>query len=194
MSYLSSIAGGLRTLLSGLGITAREAGRRSVTLEYPHEEPRLSGAFRSAIKLVRFEESDTHDCVACMQCVVICPSACITIEGEKLEGIKRKRATRVEMDFALCSLCGLCIDVCPTDTLEYSRLYDEAGTQRNWTFDLLDEFREGEEGYVRAQREKEAREAAEKEARRAAAAKAKESEASGGGSGAPPPGDGEGGG
>ena len=177
MSYLGTIAGGFKSLLTGLGITARESRRAAVTLRYPHEKPELSKAYRSAIKLVRFEESETHDCVACMQCVHICPSFCITIEGEKLEGIKRKRATRVEMDFALCSMCGLCIDVCPTDTLEYSRIYDEAGEQRNWKFDLLDEFLDREAQYLVEQREKEAKEAAEKEAKRAAAAAAKEAAA-----------------
>jgi NADH-quinone oxidoreductase subunit I len=160
-----------------MGITARESRRKAVTLQYPHERPELSTAYRSAIKLVKFEESQTHDCIACMQCVHVCPSFCITIEGEKPEGIKRKRADRVEMDFALCSLCGLCIDVCPTDTLEYSKIYDEAGEQRNWKFDLIDEFRDREEQYLAEQREKEAREAAEKEAQRAAAAAAKEAAA-----------------
>jgi len=177
MGYFGTIAEGFKTLLVGMGITARESRRKSVTLTYPHKKPELSEAYRSAIKLVRFEESDTHDCVACMQCVHICPSFCITIEGEKIEGIKRKRATRVEMDFALCSMCGLCIDVCPTDTLEYSRIYDEAGGNRNWRFDLLDEFREREERYIAEQREREAKEAAEKEAKRAAAQKAKEAAA-----------------
>lgn len=173
MAYLGAIAGGFKTLITGLSITARQIRRKSVTLQYPHQKPELSKAFRSAIRLVRFDDIDTHDCVACMQCVNICPSFCITIEGQRVEGIKRMRATRVEMDFALCSLCGLCIDVCPTDTLEYSKIYDEAGTHRNWNFDLLDEFRADEEPFIARQREIEAKEAAEKKARRAAADAAK---------------------
>ena len=173
MPYLSTIFGGFWTLVTGMKITARQMPRKPVTEIYPHEKPKLSDAYRSAIQLVRFEESDSHDCVACMQCVKICPSFCITIEGEKIEGIKRQRANRVEMDFALCSMCGLCIDVCPTDTLEYSRIYDEAGGNRGWTFDLLAEFREGEEPYIERQRAIEAKEAAEKEANRKAIAEAK---------------------
>jgi formate hydrogenlyase subunit 6/NADH:ubiquinone oxidoreductase subunit I len=169
MAYLRTIAGGLRSLLVGMGVTARQIRRKPVTLAYPHQKPELSKAYRSAIKLVRFDESQTHDCVACMQCVTICPSACITIEGGKVEGLKRKRATRVEMDFALCSLCGLCIDVCPTDTLEYSRLYDDVGRTRDWNMDLLAEFRDGEEAFLAAEREKAEREAAEKAATKAAA-------------------------
>jgi len=140
-----TIKGMFRTLLG-----------RPVTLTYPHVKPELSKAYRSAIKLIRFDETESHDCVACMQCVNICPSYCITIEGTKHEGIKKKRATRFDMDFALCSLCGLCIDVCPTVTLEYSRLYDEAGYTSDWTFDLLEEFQDGEAAFLERTRAAEA--------------------------------------
>lgn len=168
MRYIRKIAGGFKTLVTGLGVTAKEIGKKPVTLQYPHEKPELSTAYRSLIKLIRFDELGTHDCVACMQCVNICPSYCITIEGGKVEGIKRKRATRFEVDFALCSLCGLCIDTCPTTTLEYSRLYDEAGYERNWTYDLLAEFEGYEPEFREKQREVEAKEAAEREAKKAA--------------------------
>ena len=142
-------------------------------MQYPHEKPELSGAYRSLIKLIRFDEIDSHDCVACMQCVKICPSYCITIEGGKVEGIKRKRATRFEVDFALCSLCGSASTCVRRDTLEYSKLYDEAGYDREWTYDLLSEFRDEEPAFIERQKVLEAKEAAEKEAKRAAAAKAK---------------------
>lgn len=177
MSLATQVVGGFGTLLTGLGVTFRQIFKRSVTLQYPHERPVLSDAYRSLIKLKRFGELDTHDCVACMQCVKICPSACITIEGGKVEGIKRKRATRFEVDFSLCSLCGLCVDVCPTDTLEYSKLYDEAGYQRDWVYDLLSEFRDDEPAFIDKQKEIEEREAAEKEAKRLDAEKAKASKA-----------------
>ncbi|MCB9892198.1 MAG: NADH-quinone oxidoreductase subunit I [Planctomycetes bacterium] len=173
MGYVTSIAGGFKTLVTGLGVTVKELFKKPVTLQYPHEKPELSPAYRSLIKLIRFDELGTHDCVACMQCVNICPSYCIKIEGGKVEGIKRKRATLFEVDFALCSVCGLCIDTCPTTTLEYSRLYDEAGYDRNWTYDLLAEYRDYEPEFREKQREVEAKEAAEREAKKAAADKAK---------------------
>ena len=173
MNLIAQVPGGFRSLLTGLGVTFRQIFKRKVTLQYPHEKPELSGAYRSLIKLKRFEDLDSHDCVACMQCVKICPSACIAIEGGKVEGIKRKRATRFEVDFALCSLCGLCVDVCPTDTLEYSKLYDEAGYERGWVYDLLADFRDEEPDFIERQKVVEAKEAAEKEAKKAAAAKAK---------------------
>jgi formate hydrogenlyase subunit 6/NADH:ubiquinone oxidoreductase subunit I len=41
----------------------------------------------------------------------------------------------------MCSLCGLCVEVCPTDTLRYSTRYDEAMYTRAATYDdLLEPF------------------------------------------------------
>jgi formate hydrogenlyase subunit 6/NADH:ubiquinone oxidoreductase subunit I len=164
MGFMMKILRGFLSLLQGMAITFRAMFSKPVTQRYPHVEPELSKAYRSAIKLVRFDESDTHDCIACLQCEKICPSFCIKIDGYKPEGIKRKRATVFDMDFALCSLCGLCLDVCPTDTLEYSSLYDLTGYKRDvFNFDLLDTFREGEEGYLGRAREEQAVKDAEKE-------------------------------
>ena len=87
-----------------------------------------------------------------------------------MKGPDRGRVVIVE---DLCKGCGLCIDVCPTDTLEYSKLYDEAGFEREWVFDLLGPFRDFEDEFVERQRESDAREAAERAAKKAAAAKAK---------------------
>ncbi len=173
MNYFTSIATGFHSLLTGLGITVRHIRRKNVTLQYPHQKPELTKAYRSLISLVQFDELESHDCVACMQCVKICPSFCIEIEGGKVEGIKRKRASLFEVDFALCSLCGLCVDVCPTDTLEYSKLYDEADNRRDWVFDLLDPFRDFEAEFVEKQRVSDAKEAEAKAAKKAAALKAK---------------------
>ena len=172
MRALRRLVAGLWSLITGLRITFGELfrtvfRRKAVTLQYPKEKPELSPAYRSAIKLIRFEETHSHDCVACMQCVKICPSFCISIDGEKLDGIKKQRAVTFHMDFALCSLCGLCIDVCPTTTLEYSKYYDEAGYQRNWTFDLLKEFEDYEDKWRNEQREREEKAAEEKKAKAA---------------------------
>ena len=174
MSYIGKIASGLKTLLVGLRITGKQSIQKPVTQTYPHVEPELTPAYRSAIKLIHFDEIKTHDCVACLACEQICPSFCIKIEGGKIEGIKKKRATKFEMDFALCSLCGLCIDVCPTATLEYTKLYDEASYDRHWVYDLLDDYRDFEPTFIEQQKEREAKLAAEKAAKAAAAKAAKE--------------------
>jgi len=164
---------GLWSLLVGMKVTLINFFRPKVTVEYPRERLELSKSYRSAITFVQFEQTGTHDCVACNQCARICPSNCIRVEGAKPEGVKRKRATVFDMDFALCSLCGLCIDVCPTKTLTYSKRFDEASYRREeFVYDLLDGFREGEARYVERMREETARKEAEKAAKKKAAERA----------------------
>ncbi len=184
MGYFAKLFSGSKSLVSGMGVTLKElvgttAQHKAVTLQYPKEKPVLAPAYRSAIKLIRFEETNSHDCVACKACERICPSFCIKLDGGKVEGIKKKRVQTFEMDFALCSLCGLCLDVCPTATLEYSKAYDEAGYNRDWRVDLVAEFRDYEEEFIRKQRAIEEAAAAEKalKAEQAKAAKEKAAKA-----------------
>ncbi len=135
----------VRSILSlfvGLKVTLRGLFGKKHTLQYPHEKPELSDAYRSAIALVTFDDISTHDCIACDACELICPSYCITVKGERIEGTKKKRANEFLVDFSTCSLCGLCLAVCPTDTLKYSRHYDDAGYNRDWLHDLLEPYKD----------------------------------------------------
>lgn len=177
MTYVGSIMNGFKSLLTGLGITGRHFAKKDVTLRYPHQKPELSDAYRSLISLKQLDDLGTHDCVACLQCEKICPSHCIAIDGGKVEGMKRKRASKFEVDFALCSLCGLCVDVCPTETLEYSKYYDEVGHDRQWVYDLLAPFEDTEEAFREQQRAADKKEAEAKAAKKAAADAAKKAAA-----------------
>jgi len=146
VSLLRRILTGLRSLLVGLGITGRHMVRPVVTLQYPHERPDVSH-WGGPIELVTFPETGTHDCIACNACARICPSDCFDIEGVRPAGLKKMRATKFLLDFSTCSLCGLCIDVCPTDTLKYSAHYDDAAYDRALTVnDLLAPF--GQDPYL----------------------------------------------
>jgi formate hydrogenlyase subunit 6/NADH:ubiquinone oxidoreductase subunit I len=170
MSYLKRIATGLTSLAAGMAVTWRHLFRKPVTEIYPHREPTLSPHYRAAIALRTDEVSGTHVCTACMACVKICPSFCITVEGVRHEGVKGKRASEFLVDYSLCSLCGLCIDSCGVDALEYSKIYDVTGYRRDdFVFDLLEPFREKEAAYIGSKRA----EAAAKEQERARAAEKK---------------------
>jgi NADH-quinone oxidoreductase subunit I len=49
------------------------------------------------------------------------------------------------LDFTKCSLCGTCVEVCPTAALEYSQEYELAGfTSDEFRFDLLKRLEERE--------------------------------------------------
>ena len=133
---------GFWSLVVGLRVTGGHMLRRRVTLYYPHEKPDTA-QWGGPIELVTFPETQTHDCIGCKACERICPSDCIDVEGKRPEGAKKMRATKFILDFSTCSLCGLCVDVCPTDTLQYSTRYDEAMYTRDATLnDLLRPFGE----------------------------------------------------
>ena len=168
---------GINSLLTGLKVTTGKLFGPKVTLQYPHETVEMSSAFRSCIAFVRFDDIDTHDCIACDACAIICPSDCITLTGDRMPGSKKKRVDTFFVDFSTCSLCGLCLAACPTDTLKYSTDFDQAGYQRQWVEDLCEPFDDPpiEELAVVLIKREEEHKAARKAAREAAkAAKAAE--------------------
>lgn len=163
---------GAWSLLVGMKVTLKHVFRPPITSQYPRQRLQMSTAYRNVIALVEVEEVGSHDCIDCGACVRVCPSFCIEVEGERPEGMKRKRATLFEVDFALCSECGLCVDVCPTLTLGYSREYDQAGYRRGeFLYDLLTPWR-GREEEVRARLRADEERKAQEKAAKAAAAKA----------------------
>ena len=67
-------------------------------------------------------------CTSCMICVQECPTWCITVDSHPEQvsepGARRPRTVSVldnfAIDFGLCMFCGICVDVCPFDALEWS--------------------------------------------------------------------------
>lgn len=72
-------------------------------------------------------------CTSCMICVRECPTWCIDIEahtesstasrgGHPSRGRESQRAVldAFSIDWTLCMYCGICIDECPFDALEWA--------------------------------------------------------------------------
>jgi len=172
------ILAGMNSLVTGLKVTTGKLFAPKVTLQYPREKVEMSDAFRSCIAFVRFDDIDTHDCIACDACAIICPSDCITVSGDRMPESKKKRADTFLVDFSTCSLCGLCLAACPTDTLKYSSNFDDAGYQRTWVQDLIDPFDDPPiEELAKVLIAREEKQKAERKAARAAAKAAKVAEA-----------------
>lgn len=150
---------GLWSLLVGLKVTAYNFTRPEVTVHYPRKTvPSLEG-YRGHIELVPSQENPLQSkCIACMTCVRTCPTSCISLtsvkaekkEGEAKEGSggdtgdkpKAKKAppqlTSFTLNFNYCSLCGLCVQSCPTNALRFSTDVYLAGFSRDeFIFDLL---------------------------------------------------------
>jgi len=136
-AYFKELFSGTKSLFVGLGITIRQMTKPVVTEQYPHEVPTMTARFRGHIELVPNEEGKTK-CIVCGMCQRSCPSGCITVNGEKREGVKGKVLTEYILDFTKCSLCGLCVESCKPGAITFSKDYNLAGPRKeDYVFDLL---------------------------------------------------------
>ncbi|MCG2822833.1 MAG: NADH-quinone oxidoreductase subunit I [Deltaproteobacteria bacterium] len=137
IDYLREIISGTWSLFVGLGITIRYFFQPVVTVQYPHQTLPMTPRFRGHIELVKDEETGETKCIVCGMCQKACPSNCITVNGEKREGVKGKVLTEYTLDFTKCSLCGLCVESCPTAAITFSKDYNLAGVRKEaYIFDL----------------------------------------------------------
>jgi len=136
--YFGLLFTGAKSLLIGLKVTFKAMIAPNVTVHYPREKIAISPQFRGHTDLVLNAETGTHKCISCNMCALDCPCGCIKVHSETREGVKGKVLTSYELDFTKCSLCGLCVEVCPTSALEYSQEYELAGfTREEFQYDLL---------------------------------------------------------
>ena len=141
--YFSQLFIGVKSLLIGMWVTLRAMFQPIVTVQYPREKLVITPNFRGHTELVRDPETGLHRCIVCMMCEKDCPSGCITIAGEIREGVKGKVLTSYNLDFTKCSLCGICVEVCPTSALCYSQEYELAGfSPEEYRYDLLKRLEE----------------------------------------------------
>lgn len=138
MPYFHELINGTMSLFVGLGITIKEFFKPVVTVQYPHESLTMTPRYRGHIELVRDQETGGNKCIVCGMCQKACPSGCITVNGEKREGVKGKVLTQYTLDFTKCSLCGMCVESCKPGAIDFSKDYNLAGTSRAaYVFDLL---------------------------------------------------------
>lgn len=138
MPYFHELINGTTSLFVGLGITIKEFFKPVVTVQYPHESLTMTPRYRGHIELVRDQETGGNKCIVCGMCQKACPSGCITVNGEKREGVKGKVLTQYTLDFTKCSLCGMCVESCKPGAIDFSKDYNLAGTSRAaYVFDLL---------------------------------------------------------
>ena len=135
---LKEIATGFNSLITGMRITLGQFFKPSVTVQYPHESLKMPERFRGHIELVRDPETGKALCFACKLCERACPSDCITVEGAKLDGAKKKSVTNYILDFTKCSLCGSCVEACRDGAIRYSHEYNLASTNKeDYIMDLF---------------------------------------------------------
>jgi NADH-quinone oxidoreductase subunit I len=138
MKALSEIYSGLKSLFIGMRITIGQFFKPIVTVQYPHEALKMPARFRGHIELVRDPATGKPKCFVCKLCEKACPSDCITVEGVKPEGAKRKTVTYYRLDFTKCSLCGSCVEACRDNAIRFSREYNLASlSKEDFVMDLF---------------------------------------------------------
>ena len=130
LTALRETVAGFKSLLTGMRITAREAAKPSITVQYPHDTLKMADRFRGHVKLVLDPVTGKSRCTSCNLSVRACPSDCLTVEGIKREGEKKKSVSEYTLDFTTCSLCGSCVEACPSDAIEYSKDYNVVSLDR----------------------------------------------------------------
>jgi NADH-quinone oxidoreductase subunit I len=111
-------------------ITIGQFFQPTVTVHYPHETLKMPARFRGHIELVCDPATGQAKCFVCKLCEKACPSDCITVDGIKPEGAKRKTVTSYRLDFTKCSLCGSCVEACRDAAIRFSREYNLASTSK----------------------------------------------------------------
>ncbi|HWH71178.1 MAG TPA: NADH-quinone oxidoreductase subunit I [Candidatus Sulfotelmatobacter sp.] len=140
---VKEVIGGLFSLFTGMRITLGQFFKPTVTVHYPHESLKMPARYRGHIELVLDPETNLPACIVCKLCEKACPSECITVDGIKPEGAKRKTPTVYQLDFTKCSLCGSCVEVCRDEAIRFSRDYNQASTNKaDYDMDLLARLKE----------------------------------------------------
>lgn len=129
-NILTDVYFGLKSLFIGMRITLGQFFKPTITVHYPHETLKIPARFRGHIELVRDPATGKPKCFVCKLCEKACPSDCITVEGVKPEGAKRKTVTNYRLDFTKCSLCGSCVEACRDGAIRFSMEYNLAGTSK----------------------------------------------------------------
>jgi len=118
------------SLIKGLAVTLKYVFRPAVTLQYPTEKRPMHDRFRGLVGL------NQEKCIVCLQCMKICPTACLTIAARPDD--KRKLET-FKYNMELCCFCGLCQQVCPTSAIVMTDIYEIAvETRKKLDINLLD--------------------------------------------------------
>lgn len=138
-NYITDIYTTTKSLVIGMGVTIREFFKKPITVHYPRELIPVSPNFRGHLELLK-KEDGTLKCIACETCAKSCPSSCITITTARSEETKKKVLQVFIQDFTRCSLCGICVEVCPVSALEYTStdVYNAEFSKEVFHFDLIE--------------------------------------------------------
>jgi NADH-quinone oxidoreductase subunit I len=120
----------LPAIVQGLQTTVKHIFHKTITEQYPEQEPHLPPNYRGVHRLNRDTEGRVK-CVACYMCATACPAHCIDIVAAPSPWKDREKYPETfVIDELRCIYCGMCEEACPVDAIELTTLYDLTGLSR----------------------------------------------------------------
>ena len=118
----------LKGLLVPLG-ALKQIGKEPHTIHFPDEEKNISERYRG------FHYNSLEDCIGCGNCSTICMNEAIDMVSiAEINGGKGDSGLRPRVDYGRCCYCALCVDVCPTGSLNMTQDFIQVS---NNPFDFL---------------------------------------------------------
>ena len=139
MSYFSDIFKGIKTLLTGMSVTGKyfvNSRKGAITQQYPDNKETLKmfERFRGEV-VMPHNSNNEHRCTGCQKCEIACPNGSIEIVWDRgidpTTGKKKNKSDQHIYHFGLCSVCGLCIEACPTDAIVWAQNYENSVFDRS---------------------------------------------------------------
>ena len=136
-NYLINIFSGIKSLFKGMQLTFHYLVRPTeiITEQYPNNKSSLHIAekFRGEVVL-KHDENNEHACTGCTSCELACPNGTIKIitkmETNEL-GKKKKALDTFVYHLEMCTMCGLCVEACPTDAIFMKNSFEHSVFDRN---------------------------------------------------------------
>ncbi len=145
MSYFLDIYDGVKTLLIGMSVTGKyflTSRKGTITQQYPdnRETLKMFDRFRGEV-IMPHDENNEHRCTGCQKCEIACPNGTIEIiwarKINEETGNKKKVIDKFVYHLGLCTMCGLCMDVCPTDAIEWGQNFENSVFDRTYLTRVL---------------------------------------------------------
>ena len=133
LEYFKGVGQGIKSLASGMGVTAKELVTPKVTEQYPENRSHIyddivADRFRAELTLI-YDDEGRHKCIGCGICQMNCPNGTIQLTTKMVDlpdGKKKRKLDKYMYDLGSCTFCMLCVTTCPQHALEFSNDFEQA--------------------------------------------------------------------
>lgn len=135
IEYFKEVGSGIKSLVTGMGVTGKEFVTPKITEQYPENrgDLQIADRFRAELTL-KYDAEGRHKCIGCGICQMNCPNGTIKLETKMVElpdGKKKRKLDKYLYDLGSCTFCMLCVTTCPQNALEFSNDFEQAVFERD---------------------------------------------------------------